>query len=80
MSDKPLSTSSLDRRQEPARRDVIGGSVTSEERGRILRAYEQAGFRTISEGVRVVSLAFADSAAVRDAVAECQQAEDSAAA
>lgn len=63
------ATSSLDKRQEAPRRDIVGGSVTVEERSRIIAAFEQAGCRTISEGVRLVCLAHAESAAVRDAVA-----------
>jgi hypothetical protein len=73
-------TSRLDKRQEPPRRDIVGGSVTSDERTRILGAFEQAGFGTISEGVRVICLAHADSAAVRDAVAAWRRANPAEAA
>ena len=51
------------------RRDVIGGSVSDEERRQVITAYEQARFKNISQGCRVVNLAFAESAEVRDAVA-----------
>ncbi len=69
MSYKALSTSPFCPRQAPIRRDVIGATVTAQERQKILAAYEQAGFKNISHGSRVVNLAFAESAGVRDAVA-----------
>lgn len=62
-------TSSLDRRQGPSRRDIVAGSVTTDERSRILSAFEQAGFKTASEGIRILALAFTDSTVVRDTVA-----------
>jgi hypothetical protein len=50
------------------RNEVIGGSVTTEEKSRILQALAQAGFRNMSEGVREILFAFLDSAEVRDVV------------
>jgi hypothetical protein len=58
----------------------VGGSVTADERTKILASFEQAGFGTISEGVRVICLAHADSAAVRDAVAGWRRANPAEAA
>lgn len=54
--------------QEAPRKELIGASVNRDEKGRILVAFAQGGFRTTSEGGRKVLLAYAESAAVRDAV------------
>jgi hypothetical protein len=73
MPDNDLSdskaTASLDKRQEPRRGDIVAGSVTTAERERILDAFAQAGFRNISQAVRVLALSFTESTSVRDAVA-----------
>jgi len=56
--------------QERDRRDrVVAGSVNDAEEGEIIGAFEQAGFKVKSKAARVVLLAFARSAKVRDAVA-----------
>lgn len=52
----------------PSRRHMVWGTVTEEELARVKEAYTQAGFSTVSQAGRVLSLAFAESAEVRDTV------------
>jgi hypothetical protein len=61
-------------KQEAPRKSIVGGSVTDDERNRIVASFEQAGFRTVSEGVREILLAHVESASVRDAVAAWRRA------
>ncbi len=53
-----------------ARRFVISGSVTRHERAEIERALASVGFKSTSQGVRDVLLAFARSLPVRKTVAD----------
>jgi len=55
--------------QELSRRKVLAASVNEPEEGEILLAFEQASFGNKSKAARVVLLAYARSAKVRDSVA-----------
>ncbi|KKM67458.1 hypothetical protein LCGC14_1470920 [marine sediment metagenome] len=65
------TTSGFGRRQDDDRRvETIGASVSTDEKEAILTALHQSGFANQSHGIRTVLLAFAQSAAVRDATAK----------
>jgi hypothetical protein len=57
-------------RTDAPRREVIGGSVSHDERGEITAAFEQGGFTSMSDAIRAVALAYARSVKVRDGVAQ----------
>lgn len=49
----PLAT-----KRQARRKDVVGGSVTREEKAEIERALRGAGYETTSEGVREIMLSW----------------------
>ena len=56
------------RYEGPPRKEVVAGSVSSEEKQSILARLAEKGFQNMSEGVREICLAYRDSEEVRDVV------------
>jgi hypothetical protein len=67
MSDNVLSNSIIEPTEAQPRYATVGGSCTDAEKERIVLAFQQFGWNQ-SNGVRLVLLAFAESATVRDTV------------
>ena len=68
-SPAPVNTSDpFGRRDGLPRKEVVAGSVTSEEKREILEALANGGFANASEGARRILLAYLRSAQVRDTV------------
>jgi hypothetical protein len=63
-----VNTDAFGRRQGPPRKEVVGASVSADEKAEIVARFAADGYGSASEGARVVLLAYLASEQIRSAV------------
>lgn len=63
------------RRQGPPRKEVVGASVSAEEKATIIGRLAEDGFESASEGAREVLLAYVASEAIRSAILDFSRSQ-----